>query len=112
LRIDVVRALGELGDTKARPALRERLEVDLDARVRRRIREILRDLSEPRRATDAVRDDLEKLQTEHADLKVRLAKLEARFSGGEAKDAPAAKEANALAGAKKKKTGKTRKKKP
>jgi aminopeptidase N len=114
LRIDVVRALGELGDTKARPALRERLEVDLDARVRRRIREILRDLSEPRRATDAVRDDLEKLQTEHADLKVRLAKLEARFSGGEAKDAPAAKEAsaaNAIGGAKKK-TGKTRKKKP
>ena len=44
LRIDVVRALGELGDTKARPALRERLEVDLDARVRRRIREVLRDL--------------------------------------------------------------------
>jgi aminopeptidase N len=111
LRIDVVRALGELADTKARPALRERLEVDLDARVRRRIREILRDLSEPRRATDAVRDDLEKLQTEHADLKVRLAKLEARFSGGEAKDVPARDAGHGLGGAKKK-TGKTRKKKP
>jgi aminopeptidase N len=80
LRIDVVRALGEMGDTKARPALRERLEVDLDARVRRRIREILRDLAEPRRATDAVRDDLDKLQGEHADLKARLAKLEARLT--------------------------------
>jgi aminopeptidase N len=81
VRIDVVRALGELGDTKARPALRERLEVDLDARVRRRIREILRDLNEPRRAADALRDELEKLQTEHADLKVRLAKIEARVTG-------------------------------
>ncbi len=79
LRIDVVRALGEMGDTKARPALRERLEVDLDARVRRRIREVLRDLAEPRRATEAVREDLEKLQVEHAELKVRLAKIEARF---------------------------------
>jgi aminopeptidase N len=79
LRIDVVRALGEMGDTKARPALRERLEVDLDARVRRRIREVLRDLAEPRRAAEAVREDLEKLQVEHAELKVRLAKIEARF---------------------------------
>jgi aminopeptidase N len=80
LRIDVVRALGEMGDTKARVALRERLEVDLDARVRRRIREVLRDLAEPRRAADAVREDLEKLQVEHSELKVRLAKIEARFA--------------------------------
>jgi aminopeptidase N len=86
LRIDVVRALGEMADTKARPALRERLEVDLDARVRRRIREVLRDLAEPRRATEAVREELEKLQGEHADLKVRLAKVEARLGGGP--DAP------------------------
>ena len=81
LRIDVARALGEMADVKARPALRERLEVDLDARVRRRIREVLRDLAEPRRATEAVREELEKLQGEHADLKVRLARIEARFEG-------------------------------
>jgi aminopeptidase N len=87
VRIDVVRALGEVGDTKARPALRERLEIDLDARVRRRIREILRDLNEPRRAADALREDLEKIQTEHAELKVRLAKLEARFQGNGASEA-------------------------
>jgi aminopeptidase N len=92
LRIDVVRALGEMGDTKARVALRERLEVDLDARVRRRIREVLRDLAEPRRAADAVREDLEKLQVEHAELKVRLAKIEARFAD-EVPAAPAKKAA-------------------
>jgi aminopeptidase N len=80
LRIDVVRALGELGDPKARPALRERLDVDLDARVRRRIREAMRDLAEPRRAADQLRDEFEKLQGEHAELKLRLAKIEARAS--------------------------------
>jgi aminopeptidase N len=84
LRIDVVRALGELGDSKARPALRDRLEMDNDARVRRRIREVMRELAEPRRASEPLRDELEKLQSEHGELKARLAKLETRFadSGG------------------------------
>ena len=77
LRIDAVRALGELGDAKARPALREHLETDLDARVRRRIREVVRDLAEPKRATDSLREEFEKLQTEHQELKARMAKLEA-----------------------------------
>ncbi len=79
VRIDVVRALGDLGDGKARPALRDRLEVDLDARVRRRVREVLRDLGEPRRAADGLREDLDRLQGEHQELKARLAKLEARL---------------------------------
>jgi aminopeptidase N len=91
-RIDAVRALGELGDAKARGALREHLETDLDARVRRRIREVVRDLAEPRRAADQLRDDLEKLQGEHQDLKARLAKLEARL--GDA-PTPAPKKASA-----------------
>ena len=77
LRIDVVRALGDLGDAKARTALRERLETDLDPRVRRRIREVVRDLGEPKRVADSLRDDLEKLQGEHQELKTRMAKLEA-----------------------------------
>jgi aminopeptidase N len=80
LRIDVVRALGEYGDAKARPALRARLDVDLDPRVRRRLRETLRDLGgEGRRAVEHVRDELEKLQTEHAEIKTKLAALAARF---------------------------------
>jgi aminopeptidase N len=117
LRIDVVRALGEVGDTKARPALRERLDVDLDARVRRRIREILRDLSEPRRAADALRDDLEKLQTEHADLKMRLAKVEARLSAPATLDAvgteaPGASKTPSGGAPRPKKAKKTRKTRP
>ncbi|HEX8796605.1 MAG TPA: HEAT repeat domain-containing protein [Polyangiaceae bacterium] len=90
LRIDAVRALGELGDAKARPALRDRIESDLDARVRRRIREVMRDLAEPKRATEQLRDELEKLQGEHQELKARLAKLEAKAGvGGEGKTKPA-----------------------
>jgi len=81
LRIDVVRALGDLGDVKARPALHERLEVDLDARVRRRIREVIRDLAEPRRGAEQLRDEIEKLRADHAELKARLAKVEARLGG-------------------------------
>jgi aminopeptidase N len=94
LRLDAVRALGELGDGKARPALRDRLETDLDARVRRRIREVVRDLGEPKRAADALREELEKLQGEHQDLRSRLTKLEARLeppaaaSTGKAKGKP------------------------
>jgi aminopeptidase N len=81
VRVDVVRALGEMGDVKARPSLRDRLEIELDTRVRRRIREVLRDLAEPRRASEQLRDELEKLQAEHVELKVRLATVEARVGG-------------------------------
>jgi hypothetical protein len=45
--------------------------------VRRRIREVIRDLTDPRRATDQARDEIERLHVEHAALKVRLAKIEA-----------------------------------
>jgi aminopeptidase N len=83
----VVRALGELGDAKARGALRERLEVDLDARVRRRIREVMRDIAEPKRVADGLREELDKLQAEHVDLKGRLAKLEAQVGAHAAPDA-------------------------
>jgi aminopeptidase N len=78
LRIDAVRALGELGDPKARPALRDRLDSDLDPRVRRRIREAIRDLGEPRRVADSVREEMDKLSADHAELKARLARLEAQ----------------------------------
>ncbi len=79
LRVDVVRALGDIGDSKARPALRARLETDLDPRVRRRIREVLRDLGgEGKKGIDHLREELERLRDEHAELKGRIAKIEAR----------------------------------
>ena len=81
MRLDVARALGDFGDPKSRGALRERLDADLDPRVRRRLRETLRDLAEPKRPADALREEIDRLQTEQADLKSRLAKLEARLEG-------------------------------
>jgi aminopeptidase N len=77
LRVDVVRAIGELGDAKSRAALHRQLDRELDGRVRRRIREVLRDLGgAAKRETDRLRDELESLRGEHADLKSRLGKLE------------------------------------
>ncbi len=78
LRVDVVRALAELADPKARGALHRQLDRDLDGRVRRRIREVLRDLAATgRRDAVQLRDELEALRGEHADLRARLGKLEA-----------------------------------
>jgi aminopeptidase N len=79
LRVDVVRALSEVGDAKARPALRTKLESDLDPRVRRRIREALRDLGgDGKRASDALREELDKVRGELADVKSRVSKVEAK----------------------------------
>jgi aminopeptidase N len=81
LRVDVVRALMDVGDSKSRPALRTKLDTDLDPRVRRRIREALRDIGgETKRATDHLREELEKMRTDQAELKARLAKVEARVA--------------------------------
>jgi len=80
LRVDVVRALGDLGDAKARAALQRQLDRDLDGRVRRRIREVMRDLGGAgKREADKLRDELESLRNEHAELKARIGKLESAF---------------------------------
>ena len=78
LRVDVVRSLGELGDPKSRGALHRQLDRELDGRVRRRIREVLRDLGGVgKRESDRLKDELESLRGEHSELKSRLGKLEA-----------------------------------
>jgi len=99
LRVDVVRALVELGDTKARSALSRQLDRELDGRVRRRIREALRDLGgSGKREVDKLRDEFEAMRGEYTELKARLGKLEAqlapkdepRSGGGDAAAAAAA----------------------
>lgn len=77
LRMDVVRALSDLGDSRSRSALRARGEVDLDARVRRRIREVVRDLGGERKQNDELKETVERLENEQRDLRARLSKLEA-----------------------------------
>jgi aminopeptidase N len=89
LRIDVVRALADLGDARSRSALRARAEVDLDPRVRRRIKEVVRDLGGERRQTEQLKEDVEKLQTEQLDLKARLSRMEARLADSAVGEIPA-----------------------
>jgi len=80
-RITVTDALVQLGDPKARGALRRALEHELDGRVVRRLREALRDIGEAG-AHDRKRlgDELETLRGELAELKLRLSKAEAKRS--------------------------------
>ncbi|MBK9261077.1 MAG: HEAT repeat domain-containing protein [Polyangiaceae bacterium] len=82
LKVDVVRALLEVGDVKARAALSKQLERELDGRVRRRIREVLRDLGAAgKKETERLREELETLRNEHASLKARIGKLEELANG-------------------------------
>jgi aminopeptidase N len=77
LRAEVVGALHTLADPRARSALRRHLEHELDGRVARRIREVLRDLGETASGERSrINDDLEALRSELTELKTRLSKLE------------------------------------
>jgi aminopeptidase N len=81
LKVDVVRALLEIGDVKSRGPLAKQLDRELDGRVRRRIREALRDLGAAgKKETERVREELDALRSEHAALKARLGKLEELMS--------------------------------
>jgi HEAT repeat protein len=88
LRLDVARALAELADAKARPALEERLHVELDPRVRRRLREALRDLGQEGKRVPELRSALDKLEAEHAELRGRISALEARLPHEETAKSP------------------------
>jgi aminopeptidase N len=78
LKIDVVAALQNLGDPKARGALHRAKERELDGRVVRRLREALRDMGDGNTVADRkrVNDELETVRTELAELKARLSKIE------------------------------------
>ncbi len=86
LKIDVVAALQNLGDPKARGALNRAKERELDGRVLRRLREALRDMTDGNATADRKRltDELETVRTEVSELKARLSKLEAGKSKGNA----------------------------
>jgi aminopeptidase N len=78
LRIEAVHALVVLGDTKARGALRRALDKELDGRVKRRLREALRELGDGAAERKRVNDELETVKNELNELKARFARLEAK----------------------------------
>jgi aminopeptidase N len=79
LKIDVVAALAFLGDHKSRGPLHRAKERELDGRVVRRLREALRDMGEHKTVAERKRlnDELDNLRSDLAELKARLAKVEA-----------------------------------
>jgi aminopeptidase N len=77
-RIAVVDALSSLGDTKARGPLRQALDRELDGRVARRIREVLRDMGDAGAGErKRLNDEVDTLKNELQELRTRLAKIEA-----------------------------------
>lgn len=86
-RLAAVNALGELGDERAVGPLQRLIERELDGRVIRRSREVIRALREGRDKGEELkklRDELDKLREEHRTLKDRLAKLETKENGTKA----------------------------
>jgi aminopeptidase N len=78
VRVDVVRALSEMGDVKARAVLSRQLEREQDGRVRRRIREALHELGARTKERETEwKDEIDKLKTEQAELAAKVKKLEA-----------------------------------
>lgn len=83
LRTTVVDALVAFDDPRAKGALKRQLERELDGRVARRIREALRELAGTERvAHKHIHDDVERLRRELAEIKARLAQVEAARGGG------------------------------
>lgn len=79
VRATVVEALVELGDVKSRGPLSRALEREHEPRVRRRLREALRDLGgKGKQDLRRLREELEELRRQHGELSARLAKVEAQ----------------------------------
>jgi aminopeptidase N len=78
VRHDVVRALAEMGEAKSKAALSRRLEREPDGRVRRRIREALQEIgAHAREQNQELKDEIDKLKREQAELSAKVKKLEA-----------------------------------
>ncbi len=88
-------ALNTLGDAAAIAAIERMGERELDGRLRRRSREVVRDLGDRNSAAEELqrlRDELAELRTASVGLRERMDKLEARPTGDD-DDAKAAKKA-------------------
>ncbi len=84
-----IEALNTVGDPSSVPALRRTVERELDGRLRRRAREVIRDLENGAAASgDArkLRDDVDELRTQLGSLRDRLDRLEAPTGDADAGD--------------------------
>ncbi|HEX4406168.1 MAG TPA: M1 family aminopeptidase [Polyangia bacterium] len=84
VRGEAAAALGRIGQPEAIPAIERTLAAELDGRARRRMNDavrVLRDGVRPAEQTRLLRDEVDRLRGEHARLRERLEKLEARGNG-------------------------------
>jgi aminopeptidase N len=75
-----IEALGILADPAAIPALSKRAERDIDGRLRRRAREVVRDIESGARAgeqIEALRDEIARLRGDCVKLRERVDRLDA-----------------------------------
>ena len=82
VQMTAIGALSMLGDARAVPALSRTAERDLDGRIKRRCRDVIRDLRDGRSREEGLRlakDESERLDREVRKLRERMAALEARL---------------------------------
>ena len=82
-----VEALAVIGDAAAIPAIRRMVDRDLDPRLRRRGKEVARDLGEGA----PLAEDVRRLRDEVGELRSAVATLREHIDKLEARDAPVAK---------------------
>jgi len=85
VRVAAIRALGEVGDARAIGAITRIADRDLEGRVVRAGREVVRDLTAGRKWTDelgGLRDAVDRLRKETQELRDRVVTLEARLGEG------------------------------
>src|SRR5262249_31852693 len=81
-----IEALATIGDPGAIAALRRMIDRELDGRLKRRGKEVIRDLADGTQATEDVRrmrDEIGELRSLVATLRERIEMLEARADGDE-----------------------------
>ena len=85
VRVEATAGLVTLGDAKAVPAMERAMRAELDGRVKRRLREAIRDIAEKGRPVEQARklsEEVERLRNELGELRGRLERVEGSRDGG------------------------------
>ena len=85
VRVEATAGLVTVGDAKAVPAMERAMRAELDGRVKRRLRDAIRDIAEKGRPVEQARklaEEVERLRNELGELRGRLERVEVARDGG------------------------------